>query len=64
MPSALIRALATRHSLPTVDASSIEAFLAPGRGELQPPRAFEQRFRRGPGGVEIFADVQQRAGSG
>jgi len=33
MPSALIRALATRNSLPTVDASSIEAFLAPGRGE-------------------------------
>ena len=33
MPSALIRALATRHGLPTVDASSIEAFLAPGRDE-------------------------------
>jgi hydrogenase-1 operon protein HyaE len=29
MPSALIRALATRHGLPTVDANSIDAFLAP-----------------------------------
>lgn len=31
--SALIAALATRHRLPTVDASTIDAFLAPAEGE-------------------------------
>jgi len=33
MPSALIRALATRRGLPTVDAASIDAFLVPAHGE-------------------------------
>ncbi len=33
MPSALVRALTERHGLPRVDASSIDAFLAPAVGE-------------------------------
>jgi len=33
MPSALVRALATRHGLPSVDLSTIDAFLAPAAGE-------------------------------
>lgn len=33
MPSALIRALSEKHGLPIVDASSLEAFLAPAVGE-------------------------------
>ena len=33
MPSALVRALTERHGLATVDAATIDAFLAPAQGE-------------------------------
>ena len=67
MPSALVRALATRHGLPTVDASSIEAFLAPAHGEPEHAILFftgEPRLRAEADDVAVVLPQIMRAFDG